>query len=265
MYSRFQIARKYADFYLHASDGKGHGVHSPFVFDFIIHVLNSRNKNPAFPIIENYRKALLKDERIITVEDFGAGSTLTEGTKRRVSDIARHSLKRRKYARLLHRIASYYQCRNIVEMGTSLGTTTAYIAASPVVPQVITMEGATAIAGIANKFFVENKFNNIRLIEGDFAQTIPQVLQSVNQIDMLFVDGNHRKEPTLAYFEAFLKNATDYSIFIFDDIHWSTGMEQAWKHIQDHEAVTMTIDLFFIGIVLFRKEFLVKQHFSLRY
>ncbi len=265
MYSRLQIAKKYADYYLHASNGKGHGVHSPFVYDFITHVLNNRMTNPVFSTIEKYRKALKHDKRMITVDDFGAGSMLSGGTKRKVADIAKHSLKKPKYAKLLHRIASYYQCKNIVEMGTSLGTTTAYLAAAPSAQQVTTLEGSSAIAGIAMKFFVGNQFQKINLIEGDFGQTIPEVLHSLNTVDLLFIDGNHRKEPTLAYFDAFLKKANDYSIFIFDDIHWSAGMEQAWKKIRDHEAVTMTIDLFFIGIVLFRKEFLVKQHFSLRY
>ena len=265
MYSRFQIAKKYAQFYVHASNGKGHGVHSPFVFDFVINVLNKRKSHPSFRLIEHYRSALKKDHRVIPVDDFGAGSHLTTGKKRKVSDIARHSLKRTKYARLLHRIASHYHCQSIVELGTSFGTTTAYLAmASPTV-RVTTLEGAPAVAEIAQKFFREHQLNNIRMVEGDFDKTIPGVLQSHERIDLLFIDGNHRKEPTLHYFETFLKKAGNNSIFIFDDIHWSEGMQAAWKTICAHPSVTMSIDLFFFGLVFFRKEFLVKQHFSLRY
>lgn len=265
MYSRFQIAKKYASFYIQASSGKGHGVHSPFVFDFITHVLRKHNSHPAFHIIENYRKELKRSKTILSVEDFGAGSNLSKGAKRKVSDIAKHSLKRPKYARLLHRIASYYHCKNIVEMGTSLGTTTAYLATASSGPLVTTLEGAKEIAAIAKKFFLENHFENIRLLEGNFSNTIPEVLRTLTKIDLLFADGNHRKEPTLEYFDTFLTKAGNDSIFIFDDIHWSKEMEEAWKIICEHPAVTMSIDLFFAGIVFFKKEFLVKQHFSLRY
>lgn len=265
MYSRFQIAKKYVNFYLHASSGKGHGVHSPFVFDFITNVLNKQDSNPASRMIENYRKALRNDARTITIRDFGAGSNLSPGSARKVSALARHSLKRPKYAQLLQRIASGYACKNIVELGTSLGATTAYLATSASAPQVTTLEGATAIADIAQHFFDKNHLDNIRLVRGDFSLTVPEALRSTGNIDLLFADGNHREEPTVAYFEAFLTKAHDHSIFIFDDIHWSAGMERAWGKICAHPSVTMTIDLFFIGIVFFRKEFLVKQHFSLRF
>lgn len=265
MYSRFQIAKKYADYYVHASNGKGHGVHSPFVFDFIINVLNQRKSKPVFRVIEEYRKALKKNKTFIPVQDFGAGSSMSQGSKRSIGAIAKHSLKRKKYAKLLHRIAGYYQCENIVELGTSLGTTTAYLATASFTSRVTTLEGAKEVAAIAQSFFQKNNFTNIQLLKGDFSETIPIVMQSPDKIDLLFVDGNHRKEPTLEYFETFLEKSGNNSIFIFDDVHWSEGMEQAWKHICEHPAVTMSIDLFFIGIVFFKKEFLVKQHFSLRY
>jgi predicted O-methyltransferase YrrM len=84
-------------------------------------------------------------------------------------------------------------------------------------------------------------------------------------VDLLFVDGNHRKEATLEYFNIFLEKATPQSIFIFDDIHWSKEMEEAWKLIQQHNSVTLTIDLFFLGMVFFSKDFKVKQHFPIRF
>ncbi|MEJ7676870.1 MAG: hypothetical protein WKG06_03130 [Segetibacter sp.] len=62
-----------------------------------------------------------------------------------------------------------------------------------------------------------------------------------------------------------LEKAIESSVFIFDDIHWSKEMEEAWKYIQQHSAVTLTIDLFFIGIVFFRREQKVPQHFVIRF
>lgn len=266
MYSRFQIAKKYVDYYRHAENSRGHGIHSPFVFDFVLNVLNKRSHHPAFGTIEKFRKALLRNKQVIEVKDFGAGSAgKINGKRRSISAIASHSLKQPKYAKLLHRIAAHYHCENIIELGTSLGTTTAYLSTSSPTAHVTTLEGAPEIAAIATRFFKAHRFENIDLIEGDFSQTVTSIANQHEKIDLLFIDGNHREAPTVAYFDIFLKKAHNDSIFIFDDIHWSEEMETAWRKICDHPSVTMSIDLFFFGIVFFKKEFLVKQHFSLRY
>ena len=39
MYPTFTLIKKYFQYYVNASNGKGHGVHSPFVYQFIQEVL----------------------------------------------------------------------------------------------------------------------------------------------------------------------------------------------------------------------------------
>ncbi|MEO6682105.1 MAG: class I SAM-dependent methyltransferase [Ginsengibacter sp.] len=265
MYTRFQLAKKYISYFISASNGKGHGVHSPFVFDFIIHVLNDKKEYPCYSEIENYRKALLKNEKVIEVEDFGAGSTILPYKQKRLKDIASSSLKPRKYAQLLFRIAQYYKSETIVELGTSLGITSMYLASSPVNPEVYTLEGSSAVAQVAGENFQKAQLDNIQLSLGSFEKTLPDLIQKITKADLLFIDGNHRKKATLEYFELFLSRNTNESIFIFDDIHWSKEMEEAWQIIQEHPAVTLSIDLFFIGIVFFNPQFKVKQHFTIRF
>ena len=102
-------------------------------------------------------------------------------------------------------------------------------------------------------------------MQGDFQQTLPAFLSTVKQIDLAFIDGNHRKAPTLEYFSKLLSLSTPSTVLIFDDIHWSAEMEEAWFAIQQHSAVTLTIDLFFIGLVFINPDFKVKQHFSIRF
>jgi len=265
MYSRFQLAVKYLDFYLHAFNSKGHGVHSPFVYDFIIHVLNGREEAAQFHDIEAYRKLLLKDNRVIPVQDFGAGSKGSKIRERKLCAIAASDLKSGKFGRLFFRVAKYYHCKNIVELGTSLGTTAAYMSLSSPNCRVSTFEGAERISDIAEDFFESAGLKNITLIRGDFNQTLPGFLEETENIDLLYVDGNHRKEPTVNYFELFLEKANKDSIFIFDDIRWSEEMEHAWQRIKNHPSVTLSIDLFFVGIVFFRQEFLAKQDLLLRF
>lgn len=265
MYSAFQLSKKFVNYYLFASNGKGHGVHSPFVFDFIIHVLNDKKKYEPFSEIEAIRTQLLKNNTTIEVEDFGAGSAVIPFKNRKVKDIAGSSLKKKKYAQLLFRIARYYHAKNIVELGTSFGISTCYLASAHSDSKVFTFEGAKNIAKIARQNFEILQLKNIELIEGNFEKTLPAIKERIKKIDLLFIDGNHRKKATLDYFEFFLKKSTTDSIFIFDDIHWSKEMEEAWKIIQQHESVTLTIDLFFIGLVFFSHDFKVKQHFTIRF
>jgi predicted O-methyltransferase YrrM len=265
LYNAFQLASRYLSYLLHASNGRGHGIHSPFVFDFVTKVLNDRRVPEAFRRIESYRQALHQSRDTVTVEDFGAGSAFGSARERAVAQIARRAAKPARYGRLLYRIAEHYRCRHILELGTSLGVSTAYLASAPGVSRVVTMEGARAIAARAREGFASLGLDNIRLVEGNFDDTLEGALGLLPQADLVFVDGNHREEPTLRYFRQCLQKSGSESIFIFDDIHWSPEMESAWAQIKAHPDVRCTIDLFFVGIVLFRDAFREKQHFVIRY
>ena len=211
------------------------------------------------------RKELFRDKKVIEVEDFGAGSSAVPGRHKKLSDIARSSLKPKKFAQLLFRIAQYYKPQTIVELGSSLGITSAYLAASDKMLEVYTLEGSGNIASIAKENFNKLHLQNIKLIQGNFDDTLPELLSATEKVDLAFLDGNHRKQPTLNYFNQLLSKSGEATILIFDDIHWSGDMEEAWKEIQQHSSVTLTIDLFFIGLVFFKKDFKAKQHFVIRF
>lgn len=265
MYSKFQLGKKYLQYYFTASSGKGHGVHSPFVFDFIKKVLRDNAFYDCYPVIETARKNLLQQKREIEVEDLGAGSSVTRSAKRVVAAIAASSLKPAKYAQLLFRIVHYYKPVMILELGTSFGITTSYLASGNALANVHTIEGSKAIGALAANTFERVGIKNIRLTTGDFNHVLPMLLPAISPVNLSFIDGNHRKEPTLNYFEQLLNHSTDSSIFIFDDIHWSPEMEEAWTSIKANPAVTLTIDLFFIGIVFINPDFKTPQHFVIRF
>ncbi len=265
MYSSFQLAKKYLHYYFTASSGKGHGVHSPFVFEFITSILNDKTQYDCYGVIEARRKELLQDNTVIEVEDFGAGSAVMKSNRRLVKHIAASSLKPKKFGQLLHRIVQYYQPVSVLELGTSLGITTCYLAKGNKDAIVHTCEGSAAIAAVARKSFEALQIKNVQLTEGDFAKTLQPLLDATSKIDLAFVDGNHRKAPTIEYFIRLLSASTAGGIFIFDDIHWSQEMEAAWNEIKQHSSVTLTIDLFFIGLVFINPDFKEKQHFSVRF
>ena len=265
VYSSFDLAKKYFSYYYHASNSKGHGMHSPFVFDFILHVLNNNKHYEAPQELEELRKKYLSDKEKLKMIDLGAGSRSGPVQEKSVSEIAGSVLKNKKYAQLLYRLVRHYQPSEILELGTSLGVTTAYLAKAHHGAMVSTIEGNPFIRKKAMQGFQSLSIENIESLEGDFGRVLPQVLSKKYKIDLAYIDGNHKKEPTLDYFEEILKKTHDHSILVFDDIHWSREMEEAWKEIKNHPAVQYTIDIFFLGFVFFRKEFKVKQHFSIRF
>jgi len=265
LYNALQLTGKYLHYFLTASSGKGHGIHSPFVFDFIRSVLRDKTVYADYGPVETIRKSLLKNNAVISVEDRGAGSGMIKSRERKVADIARSSLKSPKYAQLLYRVVKKYQPRTILELGTSFGLTTAYLSKANAAAKIITAEGSPAVADLARKHFSELFLGNIELVEGDFADALPAILERNPQIDLAFIDGNHREEPTLLYFEQILEHIHPGSILVFDDIHWSPGMEAAWKIIREHPKVTLSIDLFFMSFVFFSADFNHPQGFVIRF
>jgi predicted O-methyltransferase YrrM len=240
-------------------------MHSPFVYDFITKVLNDREQDPSYEKVEGLRKELLYDDRQIIVDDFGAGSVFVQKKERSIQSITRNAAKPKKYGQLLNRIVRYFQPAIILELGTSLGITSSYLALGNPEARLITMEGAEAVAGIARQNFQKLSLSNIELVEGNFDDTLSSVLYGLSTVDLAFIDGNHREEPAFRYFEQILGKVSNDSILVFDDIHWSPGMEAAWNRIRSHTAVRCSIDLFFIGIIFFRKEFKESLQYTIRF
>lgn len=241
-----------------------HGVHSPFVYDLISQVLRPSNELPEFAPIEKLREDLLESEQTIRVNDLGAGSRVFDLPVRRVSDIARSAMKPPRQAQLLFRLARYFQAEHVLELGTSFGISTLYLAKGAEDGQVTTIEGCPQTCRIAQHHFEQLKQRNILPVLGSFRTRLPEALGRMERLDMVFIDGHHAKEPTLDYFEQCLAKAHNDTVLVFDDIHWSRGMEEAWETIKAHERVTVTIDLYNMGLVFLRRE-QVPEHFVLRY
>ena len=265
MYSPLRLALKYFKYYLAASNGKGHGIHSPFIFHFITKLLNDKNYYPEYEKVEALRSAVQKDKTLLKIEDFGAGSGIDKKDRRSIASIAKHAAKPKKYGQLLFRMVKEYQPRTIIELGTSMGITTSYLALANSQARVITMEGAGEVADIADQNFKNLGLLNVQVIKGNFDQTLPGMLDELPTVDFAFIDGNHRQEPTERYFNQLVGKTNNESILVVDDIHWSPEMEAAWNTMKKHPCVRSTIDLFFMGILLFRQEFKEKQHFYIRF
>lgn len=240
-------------------------MHSPFMFHLVLNVIYLKEEFYDFKKLAELRSQLAADETILSITDFGAGSRVFKSNQRKVKDIVKHGISNEKYARLLFRLVNHFKPNTIVELGTSLGLTTMYLAAANKKAKVYTLEGSKEIAAFAKRQFAKSKFDNIELMEGGFTDTYPALLNKLDVVDFAYIDGNHTKESTIYYFNQLLPKCNEHSVLIFDDINWSEGMQEAWQYIRTHEQVKLSIDLFFVGIVLFRMEQQQQEHFVVRF
>ncbi|MDY7394214.1 class I SAM-dependent methyltransferase [Aureibaculum sp. 2210JD6-5] len=255
----FQI-KSYLKFLLKSTNQ--HGVHSPFVYQLITECFYDTSDKKWYQKLEHYRNTLLKNDVIIEIEDFGAGSKSLQQRKRKISDIAKNAGITYKRAKLLGRMVSYFEAKNILEIGTSIGISTTAMSFGSPNGLITTLEGCPNTTKFAKDSFEKFELNNINSIVGNFDKTLSYELQ--NKIfDFIYFDGNHQKQATINYFEQCLPHIHNQSVFIFDDIYWSRGMQEAWQYIKNHPKVTVSIDTFYWGIVFFRKE-QEKEHFVIR-
>lgn len=248
-----------------------HAVHSPFVFNLLTKCFYDKKRKPEYRILENYRKSLLKNKNFIEVTDFGAGSKVFKSNRRQISKIAKTAGISPKRAELLFRVTNYFQPKNILEIGTSLGLATSALALGSrslgTKAKVITLEGCPNTAGIAKNQLNEFDCNNVDPIVTEFENYLQDInlrlRTETENFDLIYFDGNHSKKATLAYFELLLPTINNDSVWIFDDIHWSAEMEEAWEIIKNNPKVKVTIDTFQWGFVFFRRE-QEKEHFIIR-
>lgn len=241
--------------------GTRHDVHSPFIYDFVNTFLHEPVTYYAFEPIEAIRSAMLIKEASVRVKDFGAGSGSGEI---KVRDIAQKALLPPKYGQLLFRLVNAFQPASVVELGTSLGITTLYLSMPSSAIPVFTIEGNEEIAEVAGVNFRRLKRENVELLKGEFDIHLGNVIHKIQKAGLVFIDGNHRYEPTMKYFQMFREVSDENTIMVFDDIYWSREMTKAWKEISGHPQVTLSLDLYRMGVIFFRKG-VEKQYFRLRY
>jgi len=240
-----------------------HGVHSPFVFSLLTKCFYDKKSKPQYTILKNYRKSLLQNKNFIEVTDFGAGSKVFKSNRRQISKIASTAGISPKRAELLFRISNYFQPATILEIGTSLGLATSALALGNTNAKVISLEGCPQTANQCQLQLQKFNFNNVNSIVTEFESFLISKNLQATVYNLIYFDGNHSKKATLAYFDLLLPTIDNDSVWIFDDIHWSQEMEEAWEIIKDHPKITVTIDTFQWGFVFFRYE-QKKEHFVIR-
>jgi predicted O-methyltransferase YrrM len=238
---------------LFSRHGKGYGIHSPFLFDLVTEVFRNNPDQGVVNTVETIRKKMISDHGMITVNDLGSGSGRMKERQRMTSDIARFSAVPEKYGIFLSKMAKAFGKPAILEFGTSLGISAMYMAAACPGLLVYTIEGCSETSAIASANFREAGLTNVRLITASFDDALHLLRKEKVVPGLVFIDGDHRKEPLLRYFNFIAGIAENNTVVIIDDIHSGEEMADAWKSIKSHPAVTASVDLFRMGLVFFRK------------
>ena len=245
--------------------GSGHQSDNAFTSDLVKQVIQNQEHHEAYNQIGQLRKRLLQKYQVIESTDFGSGAgNMSYKLKYvRVASIVKSSAISERCGMVLFRLVEYFKPNTIIELGTSVGISTLYLAMPKLDTKVITLEGCTTKSEQAAANFSAMKLENIAQHIGRFDIVLPQVINETPQADLVFIDGNHTYDATMANFNALLQISHPETIFVFDDIHWSAGMQKAWDEISGHERVTLSIDLFRMGIVFLRKE-VMRQNLVIR-
>ena len=241
-------------------------IHSPFVFDLVELVLRDKKRYDGYDVINQYKRKLSRSKLEIETIDFGkVGSKGHPATyNEKLGKLVKLRSQRKKQARLLYRLTQKFQPKTLLEMGTAAGFSASYLKFPIPESEMISMEGCPNLASVAEETFKALKIKNVEVRTGDFEQTLPEILREIKTLDFVFFDGNHKKEATLNYFSQCMERITENSMFVFDDIHWSPGMNEAWNIIKNDPRVTLSIDLFWLGLIFFRQGS-PKQDFTIRY
>ena len=242
---------------LTARNTLGYGVHSPYLYYIVRFLMYDDNRYYCFDSVEAERHRLLTDRSTVNVADYGTGKS----GPRRVCDIAASSLMPRHEAQMLFRLVNHLHPATVVELGTSLGITTAYLSkAAPADASVYTLEGSASFAETAQKVWSRLGCRNIHSVQGGIADTLPALLQSIRQADFAIIDACHTYEATLQWFSLIADKCGEKSVVVVHDIHGSRGMGKAWHEIRHDSRVQVSFDLYSLGIVFFDRHLLHKHY-----
>lgn len=242
----------------------GEGIHSPYLFYMVRMLFSSSDSYYIWPEIEKQRARLLQDKTLLHIRDFGTGHDRDEAVCR----IASSALESRKIGEILFRLVWFLGHEaniplNIIELGTSLGITTSYLATPNTKNRVLTLEGSPEIVAVAKHIWRQLGVKNVVVVEGNIDDTLYNIDISRARIDVAYIDANHTAEATLRYFDYISSLMGEKSIIILDDIHYSREMDAAWKQIRARSGVTATMDLYDIGLVFFDPHYL-KHNYIIR-
>jgi predicted O-methyltransferase YrrM len=229
-----------------------HGVEGKQVTQALIKSLNSENtpeEKLLFETLDQFREDLYADKRLINFEEIGSNEVMT------VAEVAKRAASPEIWTRFFYQLTKSKNIVKVLEIGTNLGVSGQYFIKAlknKKKSKFITLEGVKGLCEIADQRLTTiSNDQDFEVIHGLYDQTLISEINKEIHFNLLFIDGNHRYDATLKYFELLKKNIADRALVIFDDIHWSEGMRKAWQEIITQRGIVFSVDFFKLGIIIF--------------
>jgi predicted O-methyltransferase YrrM len=240
-------------------------IHSPFVFTFIINVLENRKKDYMhFPkqLLSHYKALKIK---VSVSGNAGEGSkSLSKKQIPAIRFIGKVGLPA-KYGKVLNGLIEENKIEHVIELGTSLGRSTSFLVSGNRV-KVTTVEANKEMLDISKEAFNHlGQSGFVTFVHARFDEVFGELCKNDLSNTLIFIDGDHGKDAVLNLFKTCLPYTKPSTILVFDDIYWSPGMTEAWCDIEQHDEVKLSLDIYRMGIVFFRKATKAKEHFQLWY
>lgn len=240
-----------------------YNLHSTFETQAAQVMLEDRRNFYVFSFAKMLRGQLTSNALVVEYDDLGAPSMAMSGKKRSLGKIARHTAVNPETGKRLFRLVQWLKPQTMLELGAGLGVSTLYQAAAARNSIFIALEGQTALAARTAQHIREYGFDKVTVRAGLFKDTLPEALRSLQKLDYLFIDGDHRYEAVKANFYSCQPFFTENAVVVIADIHWSEGMLKAWHELRQSKGVSLSIDLYDIGILFFRNGQKQAQHLAL--
>ena len=229
-----------------------HGVEGKHIAQSFLRTLNGENtpdENELFKKLNQFRLDFITDKRKISFEEIGNKSIMT------VAEVAGRAASPEIWTHFFYRLSKASNIKNILEIGTNLGISGQYFIKAlegKNNAKFISMEGVKELCEIAStRFDLISDQNHFEVVHGLYDKSLKNIVISNIYFDLVFIDGNHRYEATLKYFELLKNNLSDNAIVVLDDIHWSSGMRRAWREICTQKGIVFSINFFKLGLIMF--------------
>jgi predicted O-methyltransferase YrrM len=211
------------------------------------------------------RKEYQQDAAIVQGDDFGAGSRVAGAVQNRsIASIARYGISSKRECRFLQSIVMLLKPKTCLELGTSLGISTAYLASAVPNGIVYTFEGNATLCQIARKNWQSLGIENIALFQGNIDLLLKSKLEELPPLDFVVIDANHTKEALWHYYDTVAQHMSEGAAIYIDDIRWSWRMYEGWKKIVRSDRMTLSIEFMNSGLLIF-KSGIPRQHYVLSY
>ncbi len=238
-------------------------IHSPFVFQLVQKVLEDQRHYYIFDRVRGIRHYWREvDQAVLFEEDLGAGSRAGQGRRRGTKALIKHSAIGQTEGEFLFRLALYHRPNSILELGTNLGISSCYLRAAASKARMITIEGNPALSELAQKTWRLAGLSPPEQVMGSFEECLPKALEELGQVDLLWLDGDHRGEATISYVRQCLPFCHEHTVLAVADIHWSSDMELAWEELKNLPEISLSVDLFYCGLLYFTPISATPQHFQ---